>query len=185
MDVGTGHSGAGPRTALALLAFGMLASLAAGCATGTARPPRSEFEDIAVPRGLTYQPDKSTVIESPAVKAARLVYRGRLEPVSLGQQQLAIRLKPVGPGQEQLIGMDFNLSEVEYRNREPLLARGDGTKRAAAQQVGHERATSRVGSGAQPAVDGIAYRACEQRRSCALGIGFHAIDHCRVHGHRQ
>ena len=66
MDVGTGHSGAGPRTALALLAFGMLASLAAGCATGTARPPRSEFEDIAVPRGLTYQPDKSTVIESPA-----------------------------------------------------------------------------------------------------------------------
>src|SRR5438128_603234 len=60
MDARTGHAGAGFRTALALLAFGMLASFAAGCATATARPPRSEFEDIAVPRGLTYQPDKST-----------------------------------------------------------------------------------------------------------------------------
>jgi len=38
-----------------------------------------------VPKGLTYQPDKSTVIESPSVKAARLIYRGRLEPESLGQ----------------------------------------------------------------------------------------------------
>jgi hypothetical protein len=49
------------------------------------RPPHSEFEDIPVPKGLTYQPDKSTIIESPSVKAARLVYRGRLEPESLNQ----------------------------------------------------------------------------------------------------
>src|SRR5262249_4589325 len=44
---------------------------------------RSEFEDIPVPKGLSYQADKSTIIESPTVKAARLVYRGRLEVDSL------------------------------------------------------------------------------------------------------
>ena len=54
------------------------------CATAPARPMRSEFEDIPVPRGLTYLQDKSTIIESPTVKAARLVYRGRLEAASLG-----------------------------------------------------------------------------------------------------
>jgi hypothetical protein len=53
------------------------------CASAPPRPPRSEFEDIPVPKGLVYQPDRSTVIESPAVKAARLVYRGRIEPDSL------------------------------------------------------------------------------------------------------
>ena len=57
--------------------------VAAGCATVKSQPPHSEFEDIPVPKGLTYQPDKSTIIESPSVKAARLVYRGRLEPESL------------------------------------------------------------------------------------------------------
>ena len=36
-----------------------------------------------MPKGLVYQPDRSTVIESPSVKAARLVYRGRIEPESL------------------------------------------------------------------------------------------------------
>src|SRR2546429_7672407 len=58
-------------------------ALTAGCTTTSSRPTRSEFEDIPVPRGLTYLPDKSTIIESPTVKAARLVYRGRLEPSSL------------------------------------------------------------------------------------------------------
>src|SRR5439155_22584352 len=58
------------------------------CATAPARPTRSEFEDIPVPKGLSYLPDKSTIIESPTVKAARLVYRGRLEAESLG---LALR----------------------------------------------------------------------------------------------
>jgi hypothetical protein len=57
---------------------------AAGCASAPPKAVRSEFEDIPVPKGLTYQPDKSTVIESPTVKAARLVYRGRLEVESLG-----------------------------------------------------------------------------------------------------
>jgi len=36
-----------------------------------------------VPKGLTYRPDKSVVIESPTVKAVRSVYRGRIEPESL------------------------------------------------------------------------------------------------------
>ena len=55
----------------------------AACASAPPRPVRSEFEDIPVPKGLTYQPGRSTVIESPMVKAARLVYRGRVEPESL------------------------------------------------------------------------------------------------------
>ena len=56
----------------------------AACASAPARPaPHSEFEDIPVPRGLAYQPDRSTIIESPSVKAARLVYRARLTPDSL------------------------------------------------------------------------------------------------------
>jgi hypothetical protein len=36
-----------------------------------------------VANGLTYQPSKSVIIESPTVKAARLVYRGRVEVDSL------------------------------------------------------------------------------------------------------
>ncbi len=54
-----------------------------GCASAPARPVRSEFEDIPVPKGLNFQPDRSIVIESPNVKAARLVYRGRIQPDSL------------------------------------------------------------------------------------------------------
>ena len=65
------------------LAAFLLLALTAGCATTSSRATRSEFEDIPVPRGLTYQPSKSTIIESPTVKAARLVYRGRLEVDSL------------------------------------------------------------------------------------------------------
>ena len=36
-----------------------------------------------MPKGLEYQPNKSIIIESPSVKAARLFYRGRLEAQSL------------------------------------------------------------------------------------------------------
>jgi len=53
------------------------------CASAPPRPQRSEFEDIPVPKGLTLDAGKSTVIESPAVKAARLFYKGRLDPESL------------------------------------------------------------------------------------------------------
>jgi hypothetical protein len=66
-----------------VLIVAVLMVLTAGCASSPPRPTRSEFEDIPVPKGLTYQPGKSTVIESPMVKAARLVYRGRVEPDSL------------------------------------------------------------------------------------------------------
>ncbi len=54
------------------------------CASSPPRQARSEFEDIPVPRGLTLDLNKSTIIESPTVKAARLFYKGRLEPESLG-----------------------------------------------------------------------------------------------------
>ena len=68
------------RAALAAL----LVVMVSGCATFAPKTARSEFEDIPVPRGLAYVENDSTIIESPAVKAAKLVYRGRVEPVSLG-----------------------------------------------------------------------------------------------------
>ena len=66
-------------TAAALL----LVALTAGCATSSSQPTRSQFEDIPVANGLTYLPNRSTIIESPTVKAARLVYRGRIDVDSL------------------------------------------------------------------------------------------------------
>jgi hypothetical protein len=62
----------------------LLIVILAGCATFAPKTARSEFEDIPVPKGLTYVEGDSTIIESPNVKAAKLVYRGRVEPVSLG-----------------------------------------------------------------------------------------------------
>jgi hypothetical protein len=53
------------------------------CASAPPRAVRSEFEDIPVPKGLAYQQDESTIIETPNVKAGRHVYRGRLELDSL------------------------------------------------------------------------------------------------------
>lgn len=54
-----------------------------GCASNPPRATRTEFEDIPVPKGLAYQQDESTVIETPNVKAGRHIYRGRLELDSL------------------------------------------------------------------------------------------------------
>src|SRR5262249_57993835 len=65
-----------------ICAAAVIMLFATGCATTTAA--RRQFDDINVPAGLTYQPGDSVVIESPTVKAAQLVYRGRLEPVTLG-----------------------------------------------------------------------------------------------------
>jgi hypothetical protein len=70
------------RAILPLLLGPLLLGLTA-CATTQNKVARSEFEDIPVPRGLSYVDDRSTIIESPSVKAARLVYRGRIEPISL------------------------------------------------------------------------------------------------------
>ena len=53
------------------------------CASSPPRPQRSEFEDIPVPKGLVLDLGKSTIIESPTVKAARIFYKGRIEPDSL------------------------------------------------------------------------------------------------------
>ena len=64
-----------------MCATAVLLLVTAACATTT---PRRQFDDIPLPTGLTYQPERSVVIESPSVKAAQLVYRGRLEPASLG-----------------------------------------------------------------------------------------------------
>jgi hypothetical protein len=57
--------------------------LAAGCATAPARPPYAAFETISVPKELEYRPDDSTIIETPDVRAGRVVYRGRVEPATL------------------------------------------------------------------------------------------------------
>src|SRR3989441_1530098 len=64
-----------------MCATAVLLLLTAACAT---TPLRRQFDDIPLPTGLTYQPERSVVIESPTVKAAQLVYRGRLEPATLG-----------------------------------------------------------------------------------------------------
>lgn len=62
----------------------LVLALMAGCtSTSSPKPTRSEFEDIPMPNNLTFVPDKSTIIESPTVKAARLVYRGRIDVDSL------------------------------------------------------------------------------------------------------
>jgi hypothetical protein len=66
-----------------LLALSMALVFLTACASSPPRAQRSEFEDIPVPRGLTVDLNKSTIIESPTVKAARLFYKGRLEPESL------------------------------------------------------------------------------------------------------
>jgi len=66
------------------LALTVVASLLLGaCASAPSRAVRTEFEDIPVPKGLSYQADDSTVVETPNVKAVRYVYRGRLEAESL------------------------------------------------------------------------------------------------------
>ena len=70
-----------------ICAIALILLSTAACATTTA--PRAQFPDITLPAGLTYQPDRSVVIESPSVKAAQLVYRGRLEPLSLGDAMRA------------------------------------------------------------------------------------------------
>ena len=67
-----------------VFAGALLIAAVSGCATTSTRAARSEFEDIPVPKGLAYVEGDSTIIESPTVKAAKLVYRGRVEQVSLG-----------------------------------------------------------------------------------------------------
>jgi hypothetical protein len=68
-----------------LVIFAAIALVLTACASSSSRQTqaRSQFEDIPVPSGLALDQDKSTIIESPTVKAARLVYKGRVEVTSL------------------------------------------------------------------------------------------------------
>ena len=61
----------------------LVLTLASCASSGPARPQRSEFEDIPVPAGLTLDSSRTTIIESPTVKAARLFYKSRIKPDSL------------------------------------------------------------------------------------------------------
>ncbi len=65
------------------LAAAAVLLLVTACATTPSRPVLSEFPDIPVPKGMAYDPAKSTIIESPTVRAARFVYAGRIEGESL------------------------------------------------------------------------------------------------------
>jgi len=68
---------------LAITAVALTFFLAACSSTKGVPPIRSEFMDIPLPGGLDYLPDKSAVIESETVRAARLVYSSKFEPGSL------------------------------------------------------------------------------------------------------
>lgn len=93
---------------------------ATGCTTTTTA--RRHFDDITLPSGMAYQADDSVVIESPNLKAAHLVYRGRLEPVTLGDA-MRTRLEASGwrqvsrtntmkDGMRQVYEKDGNAMEV-------------------------------------------------------------------------
>ena len=65
-----------------VLIVGALVLMLTSCASSGPRQ-RSEFEDVPVPAGLTLDQDRTTIIESPTVKAARLFYKSRIKPESL------------------------------------------------------------------------------------------------------
>ena len=70
-------------TMLVMLAVLLAFSLSACSSTKNIPPVRSEFMDIPLPDGLVYLADKSAVIESETVRAARLMYSSKFEPGSL------------------------------------------------------------------------------------------------------
>ncbi|HZO38055.1 MAG TPA: hypothetical protein VFE97_02440 [Methylomirabilota bacterium] len=93
---------------------------ATGCTTTTTA--RRHFDDITVPSGMAYQADDSILIESPNLKAAHLVYRGRLEPVTVsdamrtrleagGWRQVS-RTNTIKDGMRQVYEKDGNAMEL-------------------------------------------------------------------------
>jgi hypothetical protein len=74
-------------------------ALSAGCVTSSPRGPRVEFDDIPMPTNLSYLDDRAVIIETPGVKAARLVYRGR---VSMATLVPAMRTMLEGSGWRQV-----------------------------------------------------------------------------------
>jgi len=76
-----------------------------------------------VPNGLTYLPSKSTIIESPTVKAARLVYRGRVEVDSLS---VAMRTTLEANGWRHISSTsaaDHGIAQVYEKSGNPLEVR--------------------------------------------------------------
>jgi hypothetical protein len=65
-----------PGLALLVLSF----TLAACASTPPLTLRSTGFEDISVPQSFRYQAARSIIIESPNVKAARLLYGGRIDP---------------------------------------------------------------------------------------------------------
>src|ERR1700687_353094 len=74
---------AGPMARVLILFTLVLTLAACASSSGPAKPQRSEFEDVPVPAGLTLDSNRTTIIESPTVKAARLFYKSRIKPDSL------------------------------------------------------------------------------------------------------
>ena len=68
---------------LLVLCVLVLALTSCSASSGSPRTQRSEFEDVPVPAGLSLDNSRTTVIESPTVKAARLFYKSRVKPDSL------------------------------------------------------------------------------------------------------
>jgi hypothetical protein len=61
----------------------------------TTVPALRPFEDILIPGGLVYQQSRSTIIESPVAKSARLVYVGTL-PLDLLRDRVRAGLEDNG-----------------------------------------------------------------------------------------
>src|SRR6266850_4908270 len=70
-------------TFMRIIAVAATALALAACASNPPRPVKSQFEDIPVAKGMSYQSGESMAIETPTVQAAREVYRGRVELESL------------------------------------------------------------------------------------------------------
>ena len=68
---------------LLVLCIVVLTLTSCSASSGAPRAQRSEFEDVPVPAGLTLDNSRTTIIESPTVKAARLFYKSRVKPDSL------------------------------------------------------------------------------------------------------
>jgi hypothetical protein len=66
-----------------VLILGALLLILTSCTSSGPVRQRSEFEDVPVPAGLTLDQSRTTIIESPTVKAARLFYKSRIKPESL------------------------------------------------------------------------------------------------------
>ncbi len=60
-----------------------VALLAVSCAPAPSTRIQSQFPDLPLPSAIAYQPGRSLIVDSPSVKAAHLVFRGRVEAESL------------------------------------------------------------------------------------------------------